>query len=187
MDVTMMSIGTMRTPFGTTGEIPKGPRREARRRRHHRDRPAVRGRAPGHRGLLAPLRPLAFSSRRRLRPRRAPAERRPAARCLRHAVAASSEPDRPDGRATAAQGWSAPARARRRHARRHAGARHQAIPFERSRPRPETWLARGRGGAPAAAPSAADIALRSVWSDLRHTNALGDLPDAPWFFRDSRP
>jgi tRNA-Thr(GGU) m(6)t(6)A37 methyltransferase TsaA len=25
MDVTMMSIGTMRTPFGRTGEIPKGP------------------------------------------------------------------------------------------------------------------------------------------------------------------
>ena len=154
MDVAMMPIGTMHTPFGTTGQIPKGP--DAK---HDADgvieiaqefEPGLQDiegfshlyilwhfhRVDGYDLVAYP-----------------PSDDRP------HGVFAtrsplSSQPNRPDCcRAAAARG-SATARPRRRHARRHAGVGHQAVPLEHSRGRDSPRLARGCGRAPPDHPAA---------------------------------
>ena len=90
MGVTMTLIGTMRTPFGKTGEIPKGPDAKHDAEGINRDRSAIRGRAAGHRGLLAPLCAMALSPHGRVRPRRyPPSDDRP------HGVFATRSPRRP--------------------------------------------------------------------------------------------
>ena len=132
----MRPIGFVRSPYQDRVAGPERPRRRAPRGGHARAAAGARAGPPGHRGLLAPLRAVGLRPRRGVRPRRARAARRGGpARRLRLALAAPPQPDRPDRRGAAGPRRPAPARARARHARRHADPRHQALPVERRRPR----------------------------------------------------
>ena len=152
MDVTMVSIGTMRTPFGTTGEVPKGC--DAK---HDADG-IIEIDSPFEAGLqdiegFSHLYVLWHFHRAGgydlvAHP---PSDDRP------HGVFATRSPQRPSP-----IGLTVVQLLRRDGPRLHVrgvdmldgtpSARHQAVSLERSRRRPSAWLARGSGNAPPLAP-----------------------------------
>ena len=162
VNITMMPIGTVRTPFGTTGEIPKGP--DAKH-----DADGVIEIAPAFEAGLQDIE--GFSHLYILWHFHRvdgydlvacpPSDDRP------HGVFAtrspfSSQPNWPDCCRAGAPRGSATARPRRRHARRHAGTGHgrtSSIPCGRDPA--GSRLRKSAAGAPAADRGHLDAVLRS--------------------------
>ena len=149
MDIAMTPIATVRTPFDRTAQIPKGL--DAR---HDADG-VIELDAAFEAGLqdiegFSHLYVLWLFHRAEgydliAHP---PTDDRP------HGVFATRSPQRPNPIGLTVvellrRDGLPPARARRRHARRHARPRHQAVPLERTGRRDQTRVARGGRGAPA--------------------------------------